>query len=218
MPASPPRSPGGGRRAGSRRGLSSSRPFSRRSRRLAQGGLADARRRLGPVRRKPRSRSVARAEAGESLRLTSDSQSAKQASCSKIPRIRACHRRLRDTTSPPARPRIRSSRPFSRRSRRLAQSGLADARRRLGPVRRKPRSRSVARAEAGESLRLTSDSQSAKQASCSKIPRIRACHRRLRDTTSPPARPRIRSSRPFSRRSRRLAQGGLAWAGCRPRG
>jgi len=36
---------------------------------------------------------VARADAGESLRLTSYVQSAKRASCSKIPRRRACHRR-----------------------------------------------------------------------------------------------------------------------------
>ena len=40
-----------------------------------------------------RSRSEARAEAGASLRLTNDAQSAKRASCSKIPRRRACHRR-----------------------------------------------------------------------------------------------------------------------------
>ena len=36
---------------------------------------------------------VARADAGESLRLTSNAPSAKRVSCSKIPRRRACHRR-----------------------------------------------------------------------------------------------------------------------------
>jgi hypothetical protein len=42
-----------------------------------------------------RGRSGARAGAGESLRLTRESLSVKRASCSKIPRIRACPRRPR---------------------------------------------------------------------------------------------------------------------------
>jgi hypothetical protein len=42
-----------------------------------------------------RGRSGARAEAGECLRLTKDFQLAKRAPCSKIPQIRACHRRPR---------------------------------------------------------------------------------------------------------------------------
>ena len=50
---------------------------------------------LGASWRHPivRSRSGARAAAWESLRLTSDAPAAKRASCSKIPRRRACHRR-----------------------------------------------------------------------------------------------------------------------------
>jgi len=62
----------------------------------------------GPTTRRPagsrrgasmgRGRSGARAGAGESLRLTSKSLSAKRASCSKIPRIRACPRRPRRGT------------------------------------------------------------------------------------------------------------------------
>ena len=53
---------------------------------------------LGPSWREARSPDreepgVARADAGESLRLTSNAPSAKRASCSKIPRRRACYRR-----------------------------------------------------------------------------------------------------------------------------
>ena len=106
---------------------------------------------------------MARADAGESLRLTSNAPSAKRVSCSKIPRRRACHRRR-------TKPAPHRCHPHSPRSR----LGLLVGGHTLPIV----RSRSEARADAGESLRLTSNAPSAKRASCSKIPRRLACHRR----------------------------------------
>jgi len=63
------------------------------------------------------------------------------------------------------------------------------------------RGRSGARAEAGESLRLTDESLAANQASCSKIPRIRACLRRPRWGSKPGS--------PNGPQSPRLAPGGF---------
>ena len=63
------------------------------------------------------------------------------------------------------------------------------------------RGRSGARAEAGESLRLTDESLAANQASCSKIPRIRACLRRPRWGSKPGS--------PNGPPSPRLAPGGF---------
>ena len=57
---------------------------------------ASCRAAYAPDREEP---GVARADAGESLRLTSNAQSAKWASCSKIPRRRACHPRRTNPVS-----------------------------------------------------------------------------------------------------------------------
>ena len=83
---------------------------------------------------------VARAEAGESLRLTGDPQSATRASCSKIPRRRACHTRRTIPAPPrcdPYSPRLRLGLPDGTQRPRWVHSN---------PDREEP---GVARAEAG---------------------------------------------------------------------
>ena len=75
---------------------------------------------------------VARADAGESLRLTSNAQSAKWASCSKIPRRRACHPRRTNPVSI-------QRHPYSPRSRLGLPDGRQGGRRTLEEPRADPR-------------------------------------------------------------------------------